>query len=178
MPSLLALLLTLSSANLLAAEALYPLPKSAYGLKHIAEPYSIQQDSFTIKLPYPSRAVVGHYRSVLPGWRECRARQGWSSFADPANGKREYVHQLMHAWVKPDNKTLVVLGLRYVSPGIEPRSKPDTEEQQVILMLNQNLADAVAEAKNMDMECTPNSSLMPTPESFVLFHAAAAARAS
>ncbi len=150
------------SANADAAETVFPVPKTAYDVKHIVlKDTGTKQDYYKIKLAYPSMEVVAHYRTLFPGWWECSNKRGWESFGDSANGKNEYVHQLIYHWVAPSNDKIVTLGLRYVSPGLESRQKPETNEQLVFVLLNEPVENAKAETEQTGLVCVPNKVLNP-----------------
>jgi hypothetical protein len=144
------------------AEPFFPLPDGAHDIHHIDNSNGLHQDSFQIKLPYPSKVVINHYRSIFKNWQECSNSQGWHRFSDVSNGKNEFVHQFMYAWTSSDNQVLVVVGLRYISAGNKWLEKPTSKQQHVMLLINRGLTDASNEAKNMGFNCAPNNSLQPT----------------
>jgi hypothetical protein len=147
-----------------AAETMFPVPKAAYDVKHVVlKDVGTKQDYYKVRLAYPSMEVVEHYRALFHGWWECSNKRGWESFGDLANGKNEYVHQLIYAWVAPSNDKIVTLGLRYVSPGLESRPKSITNEQLVFVLLNEPVENAKAETEQTGLVCAPNKALKPTP---------------
>ena len=109
-----------------AAETRYPVPSDAYGIGHLTVKSSgAEEDYFSIKLRYPSKAVVHHYQKLLESWIECDESQPtWQSFGDLSGETPRFVHQLVQNWISRDNGTLVTLGIQYVSAGIESRTTP------------------------------------------------------
>ena len=157
-----AVALLVSSLVVDAADTMFPVPKTAYDVKHVVlKDIGTKQDYYKIKLAYPSMEVVAHYRAMFSGWLECSNKRDWESFGDSANGKNEFVHQLIYHWVAPSNDKIVTLGLRYISPGIESRRTPVTNEQLVFLLINEPVENAKAEAEQMGSVCAPNKALNP-----------------
>lgn len=154
-----------NSAVVEAADTLFPVPKTAYDVKHVVlKDTGTKQDYYKIKLAYPSMKVVDHYRGLFPGWLECSNKRGWESFGDSSNGKNEFVHQLIYHWVAPNNDKIVILALRYISSGIESRQTPVTNEQQVFLLVNEPVENAKAEAEKTGSVCTPNKAVNPNAQ--------------
>ena len=148
-----------NAGNAVATDTIFPLPRAAYDVRHVViENTGTRQDYYKVKLAYPSMEVVAHYRALFAGWSECSNKHGWESFGDPANNKKEYIHQLVYEWVPPSNDKVVTLGLRYVSPGIETRQTPSSNEQLVFVLLNEPLPNAKAEMEQEGLVCTPNPS--------------------
>lgn len=159
---LIAIALLVSCTNTDTTQTMFPVPKTAYDVKHVVlKDIGTKQDYYKIKLAYPSMEVVAHYRALFSGWLECSNKRGWESFGDSTNGKNEYVHQLIYHWVAPNNDKIVTLGLRYISPGVESRQTPVTNEQKVFVLVNEPIENAKAEAEKMGSECAPNKALNP-----------------
>lgn len=122
-----------------AQKPAYPVPAHAFGLEHVdIKGSGDEEDDFSIKLPYPSTAVFEHYRKFFkPPWQECRwgNEGGWWTYVDMGNGRNSFVHQRQIAWVNQAERSIVLLGVRYVSAGEQPRCEPDNDIQRAVLLV-------------------------------------------
>jgi hypothetical protein len=139
-------------------KTMFPVPKGAFDVGHVTIRESgARQDHYSIKLPYPSDAILEHYRKVLgKSWEECIWGQGkseWWGYGDTSNGNSRYVHQREVVWVNRGARSIIFLGLRYISPGPETRRVPDHDIQNVIVLRTPR-GDLAAELKAFGISCS------------------------
>jgi hypothetical protein len=154
---LLAYIFIFFQPTVFAASAL-PVPPGAKGVQYV-QLYGgrHKQVSYVLSVPYPDDRAVTHYRSVLTGWRECRtAESSWQSFGDLAVKPPRFVHQLLRAWVRPDNRAVATLALVYVSPGVEYRVSPETDKQRVVMIVSAS-ANADEEVRDLGYVCSKDA---------------------
>jgi len=149
------LLLAFCVSNVcLAADLRYPVPPGAKDQRHVRlADTGGEQDYFVVVQPYPSTSVLEHYRKVFARWIECKpAEAGWQSFGDLSAPTPRLVHQLLREWVRPDNKSVVTLGIMYYSDGTQRRQLPDNDTQRVVL-IEHEVPDGRAAAKELGYTC-------------------------
>jgi hypothetical protein len=118
-----------------AAELMYPLPKGAVEIGHVAiQPHVYEEDHFRLNERFPGTSAVQHYSAIFAGWRACRGSdRGWVTFPDASGTAPQFVHQLLRFWVNAKNDEAVTLVLRYESPGLSTRDVPSSDDQFVAL---------------------------------------------
>lgn len=149
--------LVASGPNAMAAETMFPVPKAAYDVRHfVLTDAGTNEDAFKIRLAFPSDQVITHYRALFRDWFECSSKAGWESFANRANGKPEYIHQVIYHWVAKTNDKVVTVALRYVSPGAKPVKTPATDEQLAFVLLTEPVTSAKDEVERNGYVCVIN----------------------
>lgn len=155
-----------------AANAKFPVPEGAYDIGHVVlRPNRTEQDHYSVKLAFPARAVLDHYRRVFASYIECgRANPPWQVYAETSVQPPRFMHQLIHRWVSQDNRELVTLGLRYQSAGAEWRDRPDDELLRVTV-LHERVGDATRAARSAGSSCDergpPPRERAPDPGPFI-----------
>jgi hypothetical protein len=138
----------------LAASTSYPVPEGAFDVGHAAiRPGRTEQDHFSIKLAFPSTAVIDHYRGYFSRFIECRGRGApWEAGADTSAQTPRFIHQVVRHWVTEDNREMITLAIRYISAGTEWRDRPDDDVQRVTL-LYEKAFDAKRAARSQGSSC-------------------------
>jgi len=133
-------------------------------------PGRTEQDHFSIKLAFPSTAVIDHYRGYFSRFIECRGRGApWEAGADASAQTPRFMHQMVRHWITEDNREMITLAIRYVSAGTEWKDRPDNDVQRVTL-LYEKLFDAKRAARSQGSSCdgTPvPARRAPSPGPFI-----------
>lgn len=136
-----------------ASDLRYPVPDGARNPRHIRlADTGGEQDYFDVARPYPSVSVLDHYRKVFAKWTECKPPEPWQSFGDVSGAQPRFIHQLIWQWVKPDNRSVMTLLIRYESEGARHRVRPDNDIQRVVL-IEYAVPDGLAAAKELGGKC-------------------------
>jgi len=166
---LILVLALLQSSAVFAAATTYPVPEGAYDVGHASiRPGRTEQDHFSIKLAFPSTAVIDHYHGYFWRFIECRGRGAWWEAGPDASAQPpKFMHQMVRHWVTADNRELITLVIRYTSSGAEWKDRPDNDVQHVTL-LYEKLSDAKRAARSQGVSCDntpvpPRRALPPGP---------------
>jgi hypothetical protein len=136
-----------------ATELMYPVPKGAIEVGHVALSRVYEEDHFFLLERYPHTSAVKHYASIFSRWRLCHGSdEEWQSFGDASHSEPVFVHQLMRHWVNRQNDVAVTLVLRYESPGLTDRETPSTNRQFVVLTRLRQM-DADKELAPLRVKC-------------------------
>jgi hypothetical protein len=150
----------------LAASTSYPVPEGAFDIGHASiRPGRTEQDHFSIRLDFPSTAVIDHYRGYFSRFIECRGRGGaWETGPDAYSQPPKFMHQLVKIWATENNREVITLSIRYTSAGAEWRDRPDNDVQNVVL-LYEKVFDArqAARAKGATCDDAPPPPRRPPP---------------
>jgi len=144
----------LQGSTVLAAATTYPVPAGAYDVGHASiRPGRTEQDHFSIKLAFPSTAVIDHYRGYFSRFIECGGRGAWweaggDAYAHPP----KFMHQMVRHWVTEDNREMITLAIRYTSTGAEWKDRPDNDVQHVTL-LYEKVFDAKRSVRSKGSSC-------------------------
>jgi hypothetical protein len=119
-----------------AAELMFALPKGAIDASHVVlQPVTAEQDYFWLNDAYPSSSAMDHYTRVFAKWRPCRGSEnGWSSFGDHSGLTDQFVHQYVRHWLSRSGDVAVTVLLKYTSPGLGQRERPDSDRQFVVVL--------------------------------------------
>ncbi|MDH3287662.1 MAG: hypothetical protein OEP48_08075 [Betaproteobacteria bacterium] len=130
------------------------MPESAFNVGHAAiRPGRTEQDHFSIKLAFPSAAVIDHYRGYFSRFIECRGRgTPWEAGPDASTQTPKFVHQMVRHWVTEDNREVITLAIRYTSAGTDWKDRPDNDVQRVTL-LYEKVFDAKRAARSEGSSC-------------------------
>jgi hypothetical protein len=114
----------------------FPVPPGAENVSIQINPGGVEQDTFSIRLTYPSKLVLNHYQKFFGKWTElCPNADDWQYFVDGTKVPPQSVKQLLRHWVRGDGKKSVLLGLRYISAGDQAESPPASDVQNVALLI-------------------------------------------
>ena len=143
---------TVFTASALASGTMSPVPKGASEVGHVVlTPGVAEQDHFFLSEKYPGTTAHEHYERMFRGWRPCYWNQrGWNKFGDATSNV--YIHEAVRFWVNPNNDTSVMVGLRYTSPGLQPRSEPESSRQFVVLVRH-IVANAEKHLAELEAKC-------------------------
>jgi len=138
----------------LATATTYPVPEGAFEVGHAAiRPGRTEQDHFSIKLAFPSTAVIDHYRGYFSRFIECRGRaKVWEAGPDGSTRPPRFIHRIVQHWVAENNRELITLAIRYTSTGAEWKDRPDNDVQHVTL-LYEKVFDAKRAARSEGSSC-------------------------
>lgn len=144
----------LHCSAVLAAATTYPVPEGAFDVGHASiRPGRTEQDHFSIKLAFPSTAVIEHYRGYFSRFVECRGRGAWwEAGPDAAAQPPKFMHQMVQHWVTEDNREMITLAIRYTSTGAEWKDRPDNDVQRVTL-LYEKVFDAKRAVRSQGSSC-------------------------
>ena len=86
-----------AAATAVAAETMYPVPKGALEVGHVAlQPGVYEEDHFFLTEQYPRTSALTHYASIFSRWHSCHgAGDEWQSFADASGSEPLFIHQLI-----------------------------------------------------------------------------------
>lgn len=141
-----------------AARTMYPVPEGAFDVGHASiRPGRTEQDHFSIRLTFPSTAVVDHYRGYFSRFIACRGRgRAWETGPDGSTQSPKFIHQLVQIWVTEDNREVITLSIRYTSTGTEWKDRPDNDLQDVVLLYEKAFdARRAARAKGVSCDDAP-----------------------
>ena len=137
-----------------AAQTTYPVPKGASEVGHVAlQPGAAEQDHFFLVEKYPGSSAMDHYRKVFAKWRPCYWNEReWSSFADAAGPKPQFIHRLVRHWASAANDVAVTVAIQYTSPGMASRTVPANDRQFVVVAIRKS-ANAEKDLAEIGAKC-------------------------
>lgn len=160
--AVLAILLASGEASATVREEALLIVDGAQNLFRIPRSDVSRQISYTVDLEYPVRAIGEAQWEQLRkgGWIKCRhvdagveaANHDWISFADISETPTRIIHRHATHWSKDDR--LIMIGMSYYSAteNHHPRPKPDSTEQHVDLIFDDEQGREIAEYFQLD--CT------------------------
>jgi hypothetical protein len=145
-----------------AAATKFRVPDGAVEVRHVVlMPGRTAQDQYSIRLAFPSTAVLDHYRRELRDYIACEGRgQPWQGYGDAA--AKQFFHLVIRHWVSRDNRELVTLGIRYASGGAAWRDRPDNDIQRVTV-LHERVGNADGAARSQGSSCDGTPLPPPRP---------------